>query len=96
MSSASTVRSSSIAGEMYCLPNNGRHSETSARAAPPHSARKRSSVIIAGIKRSPTDHAVTVIVPSATAEREMSGCVIGPRRSCRYPIAILFSRCLMN
>src|ERR1700722_5777321 len=96
MSSASTVRSSSIAGEMYCQPNNARHSETSARAAPPYSARKCSSVIIAAIKRSPTARAVTVIAPSATAERAMSGCVIGPQKFCPLPIAMLFSRCLMN
>lgn len=96
MSSVSTVRSSSIAGETYCQLNNARHSETSACAAPPHSARKYSSAIIAGIKRSHTDRAGTVIAPSATAEREMSGCVIGPLRFCRYPIATSFSRYLTN
>jgi hypothetical protein len=96
MSSANTVRSSSIAGETYCPPNNARHSETSARAAPPHLVRKYSNVIIAGIKRSHIGRAVTVTAPSAIAEREMSGCVIGPLRFCRYPIATLFSRCLTN
>jgi hypothetical protein len=96
MSSANTARSSSIAGETYCQPSNARHSEISARAVPPRSAPKCSSVIIADINRLHTNHAATAIAQSATAGHGTSGYASGRRRFCRFRTATWSSRYLTN
>jgi hypothetical protein len=83
-------------GETYCQPSNARHSETSARAVPPRSVPKCTSLIIADINSLRPSHAVTATAQSATAGHGMSGCGIGPRRFCRFRIATSSSRCPMN
>ena len=78
MSSANTVRSSWIAGEKYCLANNGRHSETSAHAVPLRSAHTWSNVTTAHTRSSRTNPVAIGIVQSATAGRATSG---SPKRA---------------
>jgi len=85
-----------VVGETCCLPSSVRHSETSARAVPPHLAVRCSSAIIAPIKRSHTDPAAIAIVQSATAGRATSGFEIERRRFCRFRTVTWSSRSLTN